>query len=107
MAILTALDVSFFNGTTALTWDNSQEFCHTQEESSLVEIFNEEQQDFIKLMAEQIEIFSGMDRNWCIGATDVAKEGRWIWPNKLEIVHYAAWNVSEPNNGITNNYMLL
>ena len=55
-------------------------------------------------MAEQIEIFSGMDRNWCIGATDVAKEGRWIWPNKLEVVHYAAWNGAEPNNGITNNY---
>ena len=74
MAILTALVVSFFNGTTALTWDNSQEFCHTHEESSLLEIFNEEQQDFINLMAEQIEIFSVVECNRWIGSTDVAKE---------------------------------
>eukprot|EP00090_Calanus_glacialis_P022791 TRINITY_DN35102_c0_g1_i1.p1 TRINITY_DN35102_c0_g1~~TRINITY_DN35102_c0_g1_i1.p1 ORF type:complete len:160 (+),score=38.34 TRINITY_DN35102_c0_g1_i1:1-480(+) len=96
-----------FNGTTALTWDNAQEFCHTQEESNLVEIFNQDQQDFLKLMAEQLEIFTGDKRHWWIGATDVAYEGRWIWPHKLETVDYAAWYGAEPNSGPTNNYAIM
>merc|ERR1712215_410654 len=55
-----------FNADTALIWDDAQEFCHTQDESNLVEIFTPYQQDFLEQMALQIETFTQTPRNWLI-----------------------------------------
>ena len=93
-----------FDGSKVYTWNGAQEFCHTQEESSLVEIFNRDQQDFLALTAYQLEGFTGQQRSWFIGATDVGTEGRWFWPTSLKVATFTAWYGSEPNSGITANY---
>eukprot|EP00091_Calanus_sinicus_P006654 TRINITY_DN17361_c0_g1_i1.p1 TRINITY_DN17361_c0_g1~~TRINITY_DN17361_c0_g1_i1.p1 ORF type:complete len:169 (-),score=32.01 TRINITY_DN17361_c0_g1_i1:61-540(-) len=93
-----------FNGDSAYTWNSAQEYCHTEEESNLVEVFTPEQQEFLTEMAYQIEMFSGVARDWWIGATDVASEGQWIWPHQPKAAEYTARHGGEPNNGATYNY---
>eukprot|EP00091_Calanus_sinicus_P022866 TRINITY_DN7480_c0_g1_i2.p1 TRINITY_DN7480_c0_g1~~TRINITY_DN7480_c0_g1_i2.p1 ORF type:complete len:195 (-),score=67.49 TRINITY_DN7480_c0_g1_i2:110-616(-) len=93
-----------FDGSTTYTWNDAQEFCHTQEACSLVEISNQEQQDFLAQTAYQLESFTGQQRHWFIGATDVGTEGRWFWPTSLKVATFTAWYGSEPNSGTTANY---
>merc|ERR1712215_83347 len=96
-----------FNASTALTWNSAQEFCHTQESSNLVEIFTQEQQNFLVLMAEQVEAITQTKRHWLIGITDVASEGEWIWPHSLKVADYTAWNSGQPNGGPNYNYAIM
>jgi hypothetical protein len=34
-----------------------------------------------------------------LGATDVVKEGTWIWESSKTTMTYSHWNAGEPNNG--------
>merc|ERR1712013_29757 len=96
-----------FNGTKTYNWNDAQEFCFTQDESNLVEIFNQAQQGFLVEMAFQIQEFTGENRHWWIGATDVASEGEWFWPKSREEAKYTSWNNGQPNNGPNYNYVIM
>ena len=50
---------------------------------------------------------SGEQRQWWIGATDVASEGVWWWPHSHRLVDFTAWGLGEPNKKQTENYSLL
>ena len=49
---------------------------------------------------------SGEQRQWWIGATDVASEGVWWWPHSHRLVDFTAWGLGEPNKKQTENYSL-
>ena len=47
-----------YNATTAMTWSEAQKFCHS-ENSHLVEIFSQEQQDYAVMKAFESELLTG------------------------------------------------
>ena len=66
-----------FNGTKSMAWNDAQDFCHSLNiNSHLVEIFSEEQQQFMVIQALLYEEYSGKARNWWIGLTDEESEGQ-------------------------------
>jgi len=94
----------YFDTAQTLTWNDAQEFCHQQEKSFLLEILTEEQNDEVVMQCFNIATVTQENRNWWIGATDIAFEDRWFWPHSLEPVVYDYWHGNEPNNGVTYNY---
>ena len=66
------------NGTVAVSWHQAQAYCKSMAggSSHLVEIFNQEQQDYMTSMAYQAEALTGRERDWWIGMTDDNSEGR-------------------------------
>ena len=52
-----------------MTWTEAQRFCGSAESynSHLVEIFNQEQQDYLAMKAFESELLTGSERNWWIG----------------------------------------
>ena len=72
-----------FNATEAMSWHEAQSFCNSiscpnsEEPNSahLVEIFNQEQQDFMVMKAFEAESFTLSEREWWIGMTDDNSEG--------------------------------
>merc|ERR1711994_370505 len=67
-----------YNATAAMTWSEAHNFCHS-ENSHLVEIFSQEQQDYAVMKAFESELLTGSPRSWWIGMTDANSEGRWYW----------------------------
>ena len=55
-----------FNATTSMTWSSAQEFCWSVN-SHLVEVFSQEEQDFLAMKAFESELLTGAKRNWWIG----------------------------------------
>ena len=58
-----------FNATSPMTWTEAQRFCGSAESynSHLVEIFNQEQQDYLTMKAHEAELLTGSESNWWIG----------------------------------------
>ena len=94
----------YFDTTQTLTWNDAQEFCHSQEESYLLEVLDEDQNHDIVMMCFQIAQVTQETRNWWMGLTDISFEDRWFWPHSLQPVDYSNWHGNEPNNGETYNY---
>ena len=51
-----------YNATTSMTWSDAQNFCHSQN-SHLVEIFSQEQQDYAVMKAFESELLTGTVSN--------------------------------------------
>ena len=75
-----------------MSWHEAQSFCNSiscpnsEEPNSahLVEIFNQEQQDFMVMKAFEAESFTLSEREWWIGMTDDNSEGIFlIFENKI------------------------
>merc|ERR1712010_113033 len=82
--------------TEELTWEEAAENCWTNYKAHLVEIKNEEQQDFLRTI---LGLFPDDDvYGWWIGATDLNREGSWYWAHSLESMEYSGWFPGEPNN---------
>ena len=98
----------FFNTTTKMTWPEAQISCASENNHGhLVEIFNQEQKNFLVYKAFEIEALTGMGRYWWIGLTDETFEGRWIWPYSLKEAEFFAWNTGQPSCGTNCNYVAL
>ena len=63
-----------------MSWHEAQSFCNLEETNSahLVEIFNQEQQDYMVKKAFEAESFTLSEREWWIGLTDDNSEGKEI-----------------------------
>merc|ERR1712037_664165 len=84
------------NAVEELTWEEAAENCWTNYKAHLVEIKNEEQQDFLRTI---LGLFPDDDvYGWWIGATDLNREGSWYWAHSLESMEYSGWFPGEPNN---------
>ena len=88
------------------SWEAANEFCF-QRNSSLVEIENEEQFDYI---VSEITDFIGnsvFSRDWWTSGTDWGREGRWYWTSSLTPVPDFVWKNGQPDGGLDENCLLI
>ena len=63
----------------------------------MVEILNQQQQDFMVMKAIEIEDWTETRRHWWIGLTDLGMNNkRWFWTRSLKIVDFTAWSTINP-----------
>ena len=62
----------------------------------MVEILNQQQQDFIAMKAFEIEDWTGEKRWWWLGLTDLGKDKRWYWVHSLKVADFLAFDQSNP-----------
>ena len=63
----------------------------------MVEIFNQEQQDFMVMWLKAFEDWTETKRHWWIGLTDLGMNNkRWFWTRSLKIVDFTAWSTINP-----------
>ena len=105
-----------FNASVPISWIQAQRSCEASHVGAhLVEILNQEQQDYMVMKAEEISYLTWkgdptdrrMLRNWWIGLTDEVTEGRFYWPYSLEKVNFTAWARGDPKNDLHHNYVHL
>ena len=78
-----------------MSWHEAQNFCNSiscpnsEEPNSahLVEIFNQEQQDFMVMKAFEAESFTLSEREWWIGMTDDNSEGIFLTYENLSKIN--------------------
>ena len=94
-----------FKPSTAYSWDQANNHCNLEADSSLVEILTPEQHEYI-IMELQLLADNGKKHDWWTSGTDVGKQGRWFWAQSLQLVEQFVWGDDEPNTP-TNNCMFL
>ena len=100
-----------FDGTGIMeSWESAQDHCAKSvnrtgtDAAHLVEIFKQDQQDFIAMRLQEYEFATGTKRVWWIGATDELLETRWVWPFTFKIAEFSAWADGYPKNDLSANY---
>ena len=93
-----------FNVTNPGSWLEGQDSCAKNHNSHLVEIYNQEHQDYLEMKAYEIELFSGGGRYWWIGLSDEGSEGRWFWMHSLQEANYTSWTQGYPRNVTEFNF---
>jgi hypothetical protein len=66
-----------FNSTTAYTWEEANNYCQDKENASLVEIYTEEQHEFLKMELNLLSDHEG-GKAWRTAGTDIGNEGMWF-----------------------------
>ena len=89
-----------------MSWHEAQSFCNSKDTNSahLVEIFTQEQQDYMEMKAYESELLTGREREWWIGLTDDNSEGRWFWINSLQVAEFLPWGVWQPDGDEMANF---
>ena len=95
-----------FNSTVSYTWEEAYKYCYENENATLVEFMTEEQMDFLWMEMNVLAEHESM-HHWWSGASDLGREGEWIWMNSLYPVPDFAWSPAQPNGGIRENCMYL
>jgi len=96
-----------FNATTKMSWHDAQNVCQESYSSHLVEIFSQEQQDFVAMKAFEAELLTGTEQDWWIGLTDDNSEGRWYWIHSLKSAEFIPWGVWQPDGDKAANFASL
>ena len=86
-----------------MSWHDAQNFCNS-ENAHLVEIFSQEQQDYMVMKAFEAELLTGSEREWWIGLTDDNSEGRWFWINSPRPAEFLPWGVWQPDGDNKANF---
>ena len=103
----------YFNTSRPASWIEAQRSCLAAHAGAhLVEILNQEQQDYMVMKAEEIFALTQnnnfvLPRNWWIGLTDEAKERKFYWPYSFKEVNFTAWARGYPKNDLNSNYVHL
>ena len=102
----------WFNFKTSMAWESAQDYCRTlnitiPKEAHLVEIYSQEQQDFLELKFFEFEFVYGLQRNWWTGLTDDLFEGRWLWSFSLIQANFTNWYTSRPIEDTRYNYVYM
>ena len=96
-ASMTGLGCLLFNSTTSYSWERANDYCQTQENATLLEIWTELQLDFV-----QNELIFLTDheesRDWWTSGTDQGREGHWYWASSLSPVADFVWNEDQPDS---------
>ena len=89
-------------GSESSTWLGASVFCKgLHPNSSLIEIFSQEENNLLSLIANlELEI-TGADA-WWIGLEDIGREGEWMWQSSLTPVSYVSWADDRPNSDPSN-----
>ena len=104
----------YFGTSLSVAWNEAQDFCsYLNSDSHLVEIFSEDQQHFLMVMALEFEVLGNEKRNWWIGLTDEGSEGTWYWSKSNQVANFTSWGTGQPTNigcggnGLPANYGVL
>ena len=99
----------WFNVKEYMAWANAQEYCRTKNvtDGHLVEIYSQEQQDFLETKFLEFDLVFGIVRDWWIGLTDDLLEGRWLWSFSLLPANYTAWYTGRPTQNTGTNYVVM
>ncbi|CAL1584535.1 unnamed protein product [Knipowitschia caucasica] len=84
---------------TRLTWGDAEVYCQSQN-SNLVSIRDDEENDFVKTLIQNFDHTQGM--TW-IGLSDNHKEGAWMWSDGYPVT-FNMWFKGEPNNSGGNEH---
>ena len=95
-----------FDSNTTYTWEEASQYCQTTANASLVEMLNVEQHDFVKMELYILETHEAIGSWWTSGL-DLGREGKWYWSSSLYPVGEFMWEMSQPDGGITQNYMYI
>ena len=89
-------------GLESSTWLGASSYCEDlHPDSSLIEIFSQEENDLLSLIANlELEI-TGADA-WWIGLDDIGHEGEWFWESSSTPASYFSWADNRPNNDPSN-----
>lgn len=98
------------NRTEALTWDAANVYCQREENATLVDIQRPDQMEYLKMELSSIEEYLGPADYWA-GASDVGREGTWIWSDILMPVEDFVWhsgpNHTYPSSGYAGNCLVI
>ena len=102
----------WFNFKSNMAWESAQDYCRTlnittPKEAHLVEIYSQEQQDFLELKFFEFDFIYGLTRDWWTGLTDDLFEGRWLWSFSLIQANFTNWYTSRPLEDTRYNYVVL
>ena len=97
-----------FNSSATFTWTDASYYCQDPEggNSSLVEIENQEQMEYLLLMLNLLGDHGDRWTWWTSGA-DLGREGNWYWSTSLQSVEKFVWHTSQPNQGLDANCLAL
>merc|ERR1711892_444494 len=95
-----------FNTTKEYTWEDAMAYCQ-DENSTLLEIQFQEQLEFMLMELDALTDMEGAAHDWWIGATDLGKEGRWMWLQSLSSVPDFLWESDFPTQSNKYNCMYL
>ena len=74
---------------------DAEEFCATSLDSHLVEIYNQDQQDFITQKAKQIRNETSYGGFWWIGLKRARNSSTWKWIYSNQAPNYTSWANAE------------
>ena len=94
------------NRNEAMTWEAANVYCQKEENAALVELQTPDQMDYLIMELNSIEETLGTAFYWA-GASDVGREGTWIWSSSLEPVEDFVWGPGEPASGYAGNCLVL
>ena len=93
------------------TFQDANTFCYNNS-AHLVEIFTENQMDFMLMQLEFLETVTGRGRAYWAGGTDWNREGQWYWAHSLMPIESFVWYsppfdgpAQQPNGDTNDNYM--
>ena len=95
----------YFEQTEMLSREEAAAYCQTEQDANLVEIYTEEQFDYVQMNLELQEL-EGWAPGWWTGGTDMGREGDWIWIKSLNALP-DLWVGPGGTTGTTRNCMLL
>merc|ERR1711936_92960 len=95
-----------FNTTQDYTWEDANNACRKNSNSTLVDAATEEQMVFLQMELEVIAEAEGKNHHWWTAGTDLGVEGRWIWITTLTAVEDFVW-VSDAYPRVTTNWNCL
>ena len=69
--------------------------------SSLIEIFSQEENGLLSMIANLEQQLTGADA-WWIGLDDIGHEGQWLWQSSSTPASYFSWADDKPNTDPVN-----
>jgi len=89
-----------------LTQPGAKAACR-QRGAQLVEVYNNDQFEFLKLLASEAELVLMEELEfapwWWIGLTDQGSDGSWYWEESGTAANFTNWDIGEPSHGETYN----
>ena len=86
-----------FYGNAKFTWDEAQQFCCSQHNSTLIEILTEDQLSFIELYLELFYEVLPFLNTWWTGGVARGSEADWVYVSSSQPVPDFVWGEGHPS----------
>ena len=97
-----------FEYNTSYIWEEAAVYCQDRWNATLVEIYTEDQHDFLEVTLDLLAPHQGV-RPWWVGGTDIGREGAWYYSGTLQPVPEDPWYKPDnrPSCGLACNCMCI